>query len=488
MIIVIGDFILDKYVNGSVDRISPEAPVPVLKVKSTDYKAGGAGNVALNLQALGAEVALFTILGDDAELEEIALQCLNKIPTYFVTDTRKCFATKTRLVAGNQQIARYDHEDNFPIKNEDADYLILKFTEYCKLADKIDAIIFSDYNKGVFTDYFITKVKEVAKLLNIKIFVDPKQGLKQYEKTYLITPNIKEASSLFQFEIKNEQDVTKNLDVIKRLLTLYQIQNVVITLGDRGAYLISENDSHHFDTKKINVFDVTGAGDTFLAALVFDHLRNKDLRKAIPFANLAASISVSKRGTATVTYQEIQQSVSKVFELSDLVQHVKYLKEKSQKVVFTNGVFDILHTGHMSLLNQAKANGDYLIVAINSDESVRKLKGPNRPIFNQNQRAQMLSSLAQVDAVVIFSESTPFEILQALRPNILVKGADYKMEDIVGKEFVDQTVRATIVPDQSTSNTIERLNQEIENLTSQLSEATFELEKRKKKKVNATTN
>jgi len=454
-IAVIGDIIIDKYLYGTCERISPEAPVPVLRVEKSELIAGGAANIAKNLKALGADVTLFSVLGKvDKDIEtNVKHFLLNGITTHLVNDDRKT-SIKTRLMAQNQQMFRYDVEDTFEIATTVADQLVENFKTYCS-DNKIDAVVFSDYNKGVFSKYCIDKIFEITRLLHLKVFIDPKQNLKTYEKTFLITPNIKEASSLFNLKITNKLDVEKNISYLQRLRDLYEIENVIITLGADGAYLISENVVQHFATKQISVYDVTGAGDTFLAALVFDYLRNKDIKVAISFANIAASLSVQKKGTAVVSLFEINQASSKISEISDLENNIKFL-QKTKKVVFANGVFDILHIGHIQLLKQAKALGDYLIVAINSDQSVKRLKGKDRPILSQHERATVLAGLELVDCVIIFSEDTPYEVLKKLQPDILVKGSDYKLEDVIGKEFVKETVLIDIVTGFSTSNIIEK--------------------------------
>lgn len=455
-IVVIGDLIIDRYLEGNCERISPEAPVPILKVEKTYYSAGGAANVAKNLKALGADVTLFTVFGYDSVMRNIALDVLTNVSKVEIFDSSRKFTIKTRLIAQNQQLSRYDEETTHSINTDVADELIKKFKQHCE-EYQVDAVVLSDYNKGVISPYFLQEFNKIVKLLHIKVFADPKQSLNTYQNTFLITPNLKEANQLFKTQMKTKDDVFNNANVLNRIREINNIQNVVITLGSDGACLLYENFVKHFETKKVSVFDVTGAGDTFLAALIFDYLTNKDIHNAIDFANIAASISVTKKGTAVVSMSEIRHSISKNYNLNSLLKHVDHLKASGKKIVFANGCFDVLHVGHLHLLKKAKEFGDFLIVAINSDTSVKKIKGENRPILNQSQRSEMLAALETVDAVVIFSEETPYEILKEIKPDVLVKGSDYDLQNIIGKEFAKETKTVDLL-DPSLNSTTKIIN------------------------------
>lgn len=460
-IAVIGDIIIDHYLSGECKRISPEAPTPILDLKKEWYSLGGAANLAKNLTALGEEVTLFSIFGNNGHRNTILdSAALLGIKIIFIEEDRK-FSVKTRIMSQSQQLLRYDDEDCFEISKNSVEYFKQAFL-YEFAETNFDCVIISDYNKGMISDNLLKELYEICNLLHIKIFVDPKQNIKKYENCFLISPNITEANQLFKINIQSKNDVVLNKDHILRIMKIYNISNVVITLGAEGAYLINESTSYHFSLlKKIQVYDVTGAGDTFLAALVFDYLRNKDLHIAIPFANIAASLSVQKSGTTAVTAYEIHQSMSKFFEINNLKNYIQHLKDVGKKVVFTNGVFDILHPGHLHLIKTAKSYGDYLIVAINSDESVRRIKGNSRPIFSTRQRGMMLASLEDVDCVITFTEDTPYEVLEILKPNVLVKGADYQIENIIGRQFVDETILVDLKTTDSTSKIIQQIQDEI---------------------------
>ena len=455
MIVVIGDFIIDKYLHGPCDRISPEAPTPILKVDRTTHVAGGAANLAKNLKSLGADVTLLTTFGNQQDVTLLAEELLSDLK-YEAVVTNKVFTIKTRLISQNQQVVRFDVENDAEISESAANQLIEKFKTCCE-NEKIEAVILSDYDKGLLSQYFLNELYKITKLLRLKVFVDPKRDIKKYENVYAITPNVKEAGQLFKLKLVNTSDVDKNTGHIARLLGVYNVAFVIITLGEEGAYLISQYDALYFNTKKIQVYDVTGAGDTFLAALVFEFVKSYNFHDAIQFANVAAGVSVQKRGTSVVTNYEVQQSVSKQTDVEALTEHVTHLKKVGKKVVFTNGVFDILHPGHLHLINIAKTFGDFLIVGVNGDESVKRIKGDSRPVFNVKQRCSMLASLENVDAVVIFNEDTPFELLEKLKPNVLVKGGDYKKEDVIGKQFADETRIVDLLSNHSTTKIIEQI-------------------------------
>jgi D-beta-D-heptose 7-phosphate kinase/D-beta-D-heptose 1-phosphate adenosyltransferase len=460
-VLVIGDVMLDRYWFGDAGRISPEAPVPVVKIKQVDERPGGAGNVALNIAALGAKVTLVGITGDDEAARILSeqltatgvntqIQHIANIPTI----------TKLRVISRHQQLIRLDFEEKFPAFNPET--LIDK---YKKALQTVNVAVLSDYSKGTITNpkLFI----ELARAANIPILVDPKGiDFSVYHGATLITPNLTEFEAIVG-PCKNEQAIVEKGQA---LLKAHQIGALLLTRGERGMTLLQAGQEEiHLPARAREVFDVTGAGDTVIGVLATALAAGAALPEAMSLASLAAGLVVTKLGAATVSAPELQVALSGasryvggVMNEERLLLAVNHARAGGKKIIFTNGCFDILHAGHVDYLQQAKQLGDYLIVAVNDDSSIMRLKGPGRPINNVDQRMAVLAGLGVVDWVVAYADDTPNRLLKYLQPDILVKGGDYTIEQVVGAEIVyayGGDVRILGVKINSTSDIIDRMLQ-----------------------------
>ena len=433
-VLVIGDVVLDKYIHGNVSRVSPEAPVPVLKPQSEEVRLGGAANVASNVSSLGSKVFLQGVVGKDDNAKELkALAKDKKIKSSFVASLSPTIS-KLRLLASKQQLFRIDSEEEF----SDQDWKSTKINFNKNISStKATALIISDYGKGTLKD--IPYLIKEAKKKGVFVLVDPKgQDFSKYKGASIITPNYSEFVTAVG-KVSSDSDLTKKA---KKLLSDLKLQALLITRGSEGMTLIQKNKSgikrDDFPTEAQDVFDVSGAGDTVIASLASAISSGFDLANSVKLANIAAGIVVGKLGTATPTLSELKNSFNSQDNLSKA--EVKKLCHQSQKdsmkVVFTNGCFDVLHAGHVTYLQAAKKLGDKLVVGLNSDSSVKKLKGKERPINSLEERMTILKALECVYWVVPFTEETPLNLIKYLKPNVLVKGADYKTEDIVGSNFV----------------------------------------------------
>ena len=451
-ILVVGDLMQDHYIYGKSERISPEAPVQVVEVQKEEDLLGGAGNVVNNLLAFGADVAVASVIGSDEAGEWIAKRLKDKGVEALLIKEDRPTTKKSRVIASNQQIVRIDREVKEPISKE-SEELIVAFAK----EGNFDAILLSDYAKGVVTPMLAQALVD----LQIPLFVDPKgKDYSKYRGAFCITPNKKEASEATGIEIVDEESLRKAGSLLKQDFT-----NVVITLSEEGM-AIFEDTMHKIPTFAKEVYDVTGAGDTVLAALGFGVAAGLKLTEAAHFANLAAGVVVGKVGAATATLEEIEEyekslgvrGVEEAIKSFEEIEKIaKRLTAKGKRVVFTNGCFDILHLGHVKYLQEAKKLGDVLIVGLNSDKSVRRLKGEGRPINPQFDRAYVLASLEAVDYVVIFDEDTPYELIKRVQPDILVKGADYKDKEVVGSDIAKKTVLIDFVEGKSTTKIVERI-------------------------------
>lgn len=434
-VLVIGDVMLDRYWFGDAGRISPEAPVPVVKIKQIDERPGGAGNVALNIAALGAKVTLIGISGNDEAGRILSEQLANSGVDSAIQHIETVQTiTKLRVISRHQQLIRLDFEEKFPAFDPS---ILLK--TYTKALAHSHLVILSDYNKGTLT--VIDQLIRLAHEAKIPVLVDPKgTDLTPYRGADVLTPNFKEFEAIVG-HCENENDI---LQKGQALLREYQIGALLITRGERGMTLILQDaDELHLPAHAREVFDVTGAGDTVIAVLGAALAAKASLPHAMALANLAASLVVAKLGAATVSAPELQVALSGhtqteggVLNDEQLLLAVNQAKINGKKVVFTNGCFDILHAGHATYLKQAKQLGDYLIVAVNDDDSITRLKGPGRPINNVEQRMAVLASLGVVDWVVSYTDDTPRRLLKLLQPDILVKGGDYTIDQVVGAEIV----------------------------------------------------
>jgi len=461
-ILVAGDLMIDHYLWGKCERISPEAPVQVVNVGSETKLLGGAGNVVHNLVALGAEVDVISVIGGCEISNELKalLKDINVRPDYLIEQKDRITSKKSRIIASQQQVVRYDRESVDPISKNSQDSLL---SIYKKILNDYDVVLLSDYGKGVLTSELTQMLIKIAKKNNIKVLVDPK-GLNysKYAGAYLLTPNKKEASEATQININSNESLLQAITELKKLCHL----NVsLITLSEQGV-AIFDNSLRVHPTVAREVFDVTGAGDTVLASLGFALSCGYEIDQAVEFANLAAGVVVSKIGSATATLDEIIEYQSSLHQSTSDV-HIKTwdeiellskkLKTNGKKLVFTNGCFDLLHTGHVRYLETAKSYGDVLILGLNSDRSVNALKGNSRPINNQQDRAYILAALDAVDYVVIFDEDTPYDLIKKIRPHILVKGGDYKGKNVVGHDLVDELKLVQFVEGKSTTETIKQI-------------------------------
>ena len=465
--LVIGDLMLDEYLWGKADRISPEAPVQVVDVIREELRLGGAGNVVHNLAALGAQVSVCSVVGDDQNGRELLGQfCHHHIDTRAVfLDTDRRTSRKTRVVAAHQQIVRIDREsrDALPVAVEQQ--LCLWITEH---VSEYAVVVLSDYNKGVLTPAVIATAISAAGRVNIPVLVDPKGAdFTRYNGATLLTPNRKEAEVASGISITDIASLARAADVVMEAACL---QHLLITRSEEGMSLFSKGgESVHIPTVAREVFDVSGAGDTVLATLAVGIASGLSMAESARLANVAAGIAVGKLGTSIVTPQEIIDTVSlahkdshaKIKSLDVLSRLIAAEKDRGKRIVFTNGCFDLLHAGHVKYLQKARSLGDLLVLGLNSDASVRRLKGPKRPLIDQDERAHLLAALDCIDYVIVFDEDTPLELITALKPHILAKGGDYSLDGVVGREFVEsyggRVELITFVDGKSTTNIIERV-------------------------------
>ena len=461
-IAVIGDIMIDHYIWGKCERISPEAPVQIVEIEKENLILGGAGNVVNNLKILNAKVFLYTVVGDDQEADDIK-NLLNKIGVdedNILREKGRLTTKKSRVMASSQQIVRLDNETREDISQATQKELLDKF------ASKIssyDVILLSDYAKGILTASLIQQVINLAKKFNKPVLVDPKgSDYGKYTGATLLTPNKKEASRATNIDIVDAPSLKKAGFKLKNELGL---QYGIITLSEDGI-AIFDKDMEIVPTVSREVFDVTGAGDTVLAALGVAVSSGIDIQEACKFANSAAAVVVAKVGAATVSFEEIEAyhhslgntvTDNKIKNFTQIKHISDRLRLQDKKIVFTNGCFDILHTGHAKYLQEAKSYGDVLIIGLNSDASVSRLKGASRPINMEDDRAYVLASLEAVDYVVIFDDDTPYELIKTLQPHVLVKGGDYKGKKIIGEDIADELKLVDFVDGKSTTNIIEKI-------------------------------
>ena len=461
-ILVIGDLMIDHYLWGECERISPEAPIPIVNIDDENTVLGGAGNVVNNLVALGAQTDILSVIGDCDIANELGtlLSNINVSTNHLVKEKGRLSSKKSRIIASHQQVIRYDRESDYDISEKSQQTL---FDQYKKILKQYDIVLLSDYGKGVLTDSLTRDLIQEANNLGIKVLVDPK-GINyfKYSGAYLLTPNKKEASLATNIDIIDDSSLLRAITQLKEKCSL----NVsLITLSENGV-AIYDNDLRVHPTMAREVYDVTGAGDTVLATLGYALSSNYDIDQAVEFANLAAGVVVGKIGSATASIDEINDYKSSLHQSSS-EEHIKTLieievlstklKDKGKKIVFTNGCFDILHAGHVRYLETAKSFGDILMVGVNSDKSVRTLKGETRPINSEQDRALLIASLEAVDYVIIFNEDTPYELINAIKPHTLVKGGDYAGQKVVGQDLVSELRLVNFIEGKSTTRTIEKI-------------------------------
>jgi len=461
-ILVIGDLMIDHYLWGDCNRISPEAPVQVIDLKEETSSLGGAGNVVNNLKTLGANVDVLTVVGDCENTTHLK-KLLNQIKVrtnFLITEKNRVTSKKTRVISSNQQVVRYDNESIYDISKTSESKLLKTFH---KIINEYDVLLLSDYGKGVLTDSLTKKVIQASKKLRIKTLIDPKgKDFSKYSGAHLITPNKREAELATGIKISDNNSL-KN--AIKKLKQTLNLDISMITLSEEGI-AIYDKGLKIFPATVRSVFDVTGAGDTVLSSLGFALAIKNDINLAAKLSNLAAGVVVGKIGSATASMNEIIEYESSLHKSSSDV-HIKDWDEiqslvndfkiQKKKIAFTNGCFDIVHSGHIRYLEKSKTFADILIVGINSDKSVSKLKGSSRPINTEKDRAFIIAALECVDYVVIFEEDTPEKLIKFISPDILVKGSDYKKSEVVGNEYVDDVRLVQLVEGKSTTNIIEKI-------------------------------
>ena len=468
-VLCIGDVMLDRFISGDVERISPEAPIPILQIENEKIMLGGAGNVARNISSLGGSVRFISVIGEDTAGEDIEKMLINdlSLDVHLVVDPSRTSSQKSRFVAGNQQMLRADMETVHPVSDEIAN-IILEIAE--EELPECGALMLSDYGKGVLSDDVLSRLINLARGQNKPVIIDPKgSDYSCYKGAMLITPNRKELEYATGMQTNTDTNI---IDACNHLISTAGIEGVLVTRSSDGMSLIMrDQDAWHLPADARAVFDVSGAGDTVAAAISLSLAAGGGLKNAATLANSAAGIVVGKVGTATVQMIEVLSTLSdgkinpathSVLDDKNALRQISAWQTQGLSVGFTNGCFDILHNGHQFLLQQAADSCDKLIVAINTDASVRKLKGDDRPVNNEINRAVLLSSLKMVDAVILFDDKTPLRLIQLLRPNVLIKGADYEENKIVGADFVKahggRVVRAKLTDGLSTTKTIARMN------------------------------
>lgn len=461
-ILVVGDLMIDHYIWGKCERVSPEAPVQIVEVKDESNRLGGACNVANNLISLGAKVSMCGVVGSD-EMGSWLVGNLHSqgvdVENIFVVNDRPT-TQKTRIIVSNQQVLRVDREEKNDIPDE-VSHDILDFIE--NKISNYDCIILSDYNKGVLNESFTQALIKLARSENKFILCDPKgQDYIKYKGATLLTPNKAEAQIATKITIDNDEKLTQALANLKKQC---ELSISLITLSEDGIALLDKKGKLlKIPTIAKEVYDVTGAGDTVIAALGFGISGGLDIQQACEFANAAAAVVVGKVGSASVTYAEIvrylhlgitQSSNDKIITQTELFTLLQSLKDK--KIIFSNGCFDILHKGHISYLQEAKKLGDILIVGLNSDSSIKRLKGQDRPINSEDDRAFVLAGLECVDFVVVFDEDTPEDLIALIKPDVLVKGKDYEGKSVAGASFAKELKLIDFVADKSTTGIINKI-------------------------------
>ena len=477
-ILCVGDLMLDRFVQGNVRRISPESPVPVIEMGDIENIPGGAANVGRNVCALGGSCTLIGAIGSDivgSELETLLASCNGMNPVLTIDKTRPTIE-KVRYIAFGQHLLRADREKTGNVSAETEAEIVRQVKNRIK---NHHVLVLSDYAKGVLTDTVITKVIGIANSVGVPIIVDPKSvTLARYAGASIVTPNVKEASSATGIDIQSDNDAER---ASAKIITEAGIGAVLITRSEHGVTLMAqEGNIAHFPASGREVYDVVGAGDTVVATLALCLGAGMTMEASARIANIAAGVVVGKHGTATLTRSELLDELSRLSRVGAPSSKAKILPASSiiplreqwgkdgLSVGFTNGCFDILHVGHIGILEFARSHCDRLIVGVNSDASVKRLKGPGRPVNREDDRAHILGAFGFVDAVVIFSEDTPYELIGQIQPDVLVKGADYRIEDVVGHDIVQRrggkVVTFDLVPGRSTTQIIARAARTTENV------------------------
>ncbi len=474
--LIIGDVMIDRNYFAKTERISPEAPIPIYQIEKIEDKLGGAGNVADNLNQLkedGYQVHLWSVVGEEntediCKMEELCKK--RNIKYTFLKEKDRKTTVKNRIYSDDHLVSRFDIESINPISSQSKDSIL---SYICENIDKIKCILLSDYQKGVLTISLCKKIIEFCKMKGKRVYVDPKvKEVEKYRGAFLIKPNRKEMNGILQnFHLQEDEE----------FIPFLQISHLVVTEGKEGMILYSKNQKESFQVKhqdeNIQVKDVTGCGDAVFAGLVYMYEMLYDaneiddietIQMSVDFANFIGEKSVKNIGTYCCSKRDVEEFVQRSYEPKVDILHFKkdteYLRKwisnikmKYRKIIFTNGCFDLIHTGHLQLLHFAKKCGDYLIVAINSDNSVKRLKGESRPIHTDVERIDFLKYLKIADALIVFDEDTPEKLLSILQPDVIIKGGDYQPQDILGKEFCKEVKIFPFVKDKSSTKLIEKI-------------------------------
>lgn len=469
-VLLVGDMILDRYQYGDTSRISPEAPILVLAASHEELRLGGCGNVAANLAALGADVRCIAVVGPDEAAETVRelLRDAGVDSTHLVRDDQRPTIRKTRLVAQNQQLIRVDEERTSDVSGG-VEALIIDAIEQAMA--EVDIIVVSDYGKGTLSDGVLDQICRSDVPNRPRVVVDPKgRDYTRYRGASILTPNRLETLTATGIELDDMDGVRR---AAQALCAMADLEAAIITLGARGMYCLNADGTHEclIPARVRAVFDVTGAGDTAIATLAFALASGADLEQAMQLANAAAGITVQRFGVAAVTPAEIQAAVDrampssgKIVDREELLERVALQRRAGRTVVFTNGCFDVLHAGHLEYLEHAAHEGDMLIVGVNDDDSVRRLKGENRPVNMLADRMTLLAGFECVALVTAFSEDTPLQIIEAVTPDVLVKGEDWADKGVVGREWVEShgghVVLAKLKDGYSSTSMLQRMNRD----------------------------
>jgi D-beta-D-heptose 7-phosphate kinase/D-beta-D-heptose 1-phosphate adenosyltransferase len=467
-VLCVGDVMLDRFVYGEVVRISPEAPIPVLRVQRESAMLGGAGNVVRNLVALGCQPHFLSVVGDDPAGREVSRLVgeHGDVDPLMVVEPDRQTTIKTRFIGGTQQLLRADHETQCPLAISSRERLLAGAK---LLIGKVGVLVLSDYGKGVLGGGLGQALIAMARAAGKPVVVDPKgSDYTLYRGATLITPNRKELHEATGLPVGSDDEIAA---AARQLIELCGIEQVLATRSQDGMSLVTAATAVHLPAEAREVFDVSGAGDTVVATLSAALTAGASPLEAARLANLAAGIVVGKVGTAVayrddlvaaLHHSELAAAESKLVSLPAALDQIERWRHLGKRIGFTNGCFDLLHPGHVSLLDQAHAQCDRLVVGLNSDASIKRLKGESRPVQAETARGTVLASLAAVDLVVIFDEDTPLALIKALRPDILVKGADYRVDQVVGGDLVagwgGRVFLAELQAGHSTTATIARMN------------------------------
>lgn len=466
--LVIGDLMLDRYLIGEVERISPEAPVPVVLLKKQNERAGGAANVAANLAELGIVTRIAGCVGNDADGTTL-LQMIAEIgigTQGILQSEARPTTTKTRILGGHQQMMRLDQESREAFSVSETQQLQQLVTS--QLQERPAVVVLSDYAKGVLSTALCQEVIKQAQQMGIPVLVDPKgRNFNKYHGATALTPNKRETAEACSVSALDSETL---LAEAAKLRVALGLEFLAVTRGEEGISLIEDNQILHIPATAKQVFDVSGAGDTVIATLAAGIIHGLNHPEALHLANIAAGVVVGKVGTVPITWEDLLHELvtqnsavqaDKVCDLDNLKAKVSLWRARGERIVFTNGCFDLLHAGHVTYLEAARKTGDRLVLGLNTDRSVSALKGPTRPVIHEADRARVLAALEVVDAVILFDEDTPLKLIHALRPDVIVKGSDYTEDQVIGgaevKSWGGQVALIPIVPGRSTSGIIEKL-------------------------------